>query len=113
LCNSCCFVIEDIMVNGNGKMNFEMIGVIFAIVIALASAIGGYAVAKNNIETNKESINKNVETCTALIDKTQTNKEDIKVINTKLDNIGLQQTELKTTLDKQNDKLELILRKLQ
>lgn len=100
------------MSNGNGRMNYEAIGVVFAILLAVASAIGGYAVAKNNIENNKVAINRVVATSNANADKTQVNKESIIKINGKLDNISTKQVELKNAVDKQNEKLEEILRKL-
>lgn len=94
------------------RVNWEMVGVIVAIVLALGGAIGSYAVAKNKVDINQKSIEKITKTYSTLADKTQTNREDIKVINAKLDNISQQQAELKETLKEQNGKLELILRKL-
>jgi len=98
--------------NGNTKINWSMVGAIIVIFVTIAGSIGGYAVAKNNIDINKKTIEKTIETCEALIDKTQTNKESIIKIDGKLDNISTQQKEFKEALVKQNAKLEEILRKL-
>ena len=100
------------MPNGNTKINWSMVGAIIVIIVTIAGSIGGYAVAKNNIQINKKTIDKTIETCEALIDKTQTNKESIIKIDGKLDNISTQQKEFKEALVKQNAKLEEILRKL-